>query len=52
MWSTDPYASDYGGMYYDWGSIRVNSPTWCEWKLTLRPDQEKKLTYQFRYYTR
>ncbi|MBI5490483.1 MAG: hypothetical protein HY905_24320 [Deltaproteobacteria bacterium] len=51
-WSTDPYASDYGAAYYDWNSTRVNSPTWCEWKITLRKDQEKKLTYQFRYYTR
>ncbi|NMC72003.1 MAG: DUF4139 domain-containing protein [Myxococcales bacterium] len=44
--------SDYGYLYYDWGTTRVNSPTWCEWKLTLRPNAEKRLTYQFRYYTR
>ena len=50
--STDPYASDYGSSYYDWGTTRVNSPTWVEWKIALGSDQEKKLTYQFRYYTR
>jgi hypothetical protein len=45
-------AWDYSYLYYDWGTTRVNSPTWCEWKLTLRPGAEEQLTYQFRYYTR
>jgi hypothetical protein len=52
MGSSDPYAGDYGYAYYDWNSTRVNSPVSCEWRFTLRPDQEKKLTYQFKYYTR
>jgi hypothetical protein len=50
MWSFDPYASDYG-YSYDWSASRVNSPTWCEWKITLHAGQEQSLTYQFKYYT-
>jgi hypothetical protein len=52
LWNSDTWGGDDGTLYYDWGTTRVNSPAWCEWKFTLRAGGEKTLSYQFRYYTR
>jgi hypothetical protein len=52
MLASSLYGWDYGYLYYDWGRSRVNSPSWCEWKLTVRPNETKTLRYGFRYYVR
>ncbi len=49
-WSPLFHGHGYG--YSDRTATRVNSPSSCEWKLTLRPGQSRTLRYQFRYFTR